>query len=138
MNLRLLGIVLITVMVCSSAVYAADSVNIGVSIGLTGKYAKMADMQKKAYLLWEESTNKTGGLLGKKVKMIIEDDKSDKQVAKDIYKRFIVKGKVDLIIGPYSSGITDAIMPVAEENGYPVLAAGAASDKLWKKGYKNF
>lgn len=116
---------------------AADTIKIGVSIGLTGKYGKMADMQKKAYLLWEEHINKRGGLRGEKVKMIIDDDKSNKETAKKIYKRFIVEDKLDFVIGPYSSGITDAIMPIAEENGYPLLAAGAASDKLWKKGYKH-
>lgn len=115
---------------------AGADIKIGVSIGLTGKYAKMADMQKKAYLLWEKSINKNGGLLNKKIKMIIEDDKSDKTIAKDIYRRFIVKDKLDFVVGPYSSGITEAIMPIAEKNGYPVIAAGAASDTLWHKGYK--
>ncbi len=114
----------------------ADIIQIGVSIGLTGKYSKMADMQKKAYLLWEESINERGGLLGKKVKMIIRDDKSDKKTAQNIYERFIVIDKLDFVIGPYSSGITGAIMPIAEKNGYPVLAAGAASDTLWNKGHK--
>ncbi len=114
----------------------ADTVRIGVSIGLTGKYSKMADMQKKAYLLWEETVNKNGGLMGNQVKMIIRDDKSDKKTAQQIYEQFIVNEKLDFVIGPYSSGITGAVMPIAEKNGYPVLAAGAASDKLWSQGYK--
>ncbi len=115
---------------------ADEDIKIGVSIGLTGKYAKMSNMQKKAYLLWEERINDNGGLLNKKIKMIIEDDKSDKEVAKNIYSRFIVKNKLDFVIGPYSSGITGAIMPIAEKSGYPVIAAGAASDMLWHRGYK--
>lgn len=115
---------------------ADNDIKIGVSVGLTGKYAKMGDMQKKAYLLWEESINRRGGLLNKNIKMIIEDDKSDKEVAKDIYSRFVIKDKLDLVVGPYSSGITGAIMPIAEKNGYPVIAAGAASDTLWQNGYK--
>jgi branched-chain amino acid transport system substrate-binding protein len=114
---------------------AGDTINIGVSIGLTGKYAKMADMQKKAYLLWEERTNNNGGLMDKKIKMIIEDDYSDNDTAKKIYERFIEKDRIDFVIGPYSSGLTGAIMPIAEKNGYPVIAAGAASDTLWNQGY---
>ncbi|MGA7146576.1 MAG: amino acid ABC transporter substrate-binding protein [Desulfobacterales bacterium] len=114
----------------------ADIIQIGVSIGLTGKYSKMADMQKKGYLLWEESINKSGGLLGKKVKMIIRDDNSDKKTAQKIYQRFIVEDKLDFVFGPYSSGLTEIIMPIAEKNRYPVLAAGAASDTLWNKDYK--
>lgn len=114
---------------------AGDFVNIGVSLGLTGKYAEMADMQKKAYLLWEDRANHNGGLMNKKVKMIIEDDNSDKNAAGNIYKRFIEKDRVDFVIGPYSSELTGAIMPVAEKYGYPVIAAGGASDTLWHKGY---
>lgn len=115
---------------------AGNTVTIGVSVGLTGKYAKMADMQKKAYLLWEERINKNGGLLNKKIKMIIENDNSNKDTARKIYGRLMEKDRIDFVIGPYSSGLTGAIMPIAEKNRYPVIAAGAASDTLWHKGYR--
>jgi branched-chain amino acid transport system substrate-binding protein len=138
MRLKFFIVGLITGIVLFSplCVDAGGKIKIGVSLGLTGKYANMADMQKKAYFLWEESINKKGGLLNKEIKMIIEDDKSDKEVAKDIYNRFIVKDKIDFVMGPYSSGITEAVMPIAEKNRYPVIAAAAAADKLWHKGYR--
>jgi branched-chain amino acid transport system substrate-binding protein len=117
-------------------VHAKDVITLGVSSSLTGKYAEMGEMQKKAYLLWEERTNHNGGLLNKKIKMIIENDGSDKDTARKIYNRFIEKDRLDFVIGPYSSGLTDAIMPIAEKNGYPVIAAGAGSDTLWHKGYR--
>jgi branched-chain amino acid transport system substrate-binding protein len=115
---------------------AGDTITFGVSVGLTGQYAEMADMQKKAYLLWEERINNNGGLLNKKVKMIIENDHSDKDTARKIYERFIEKDRLDFVFGPYSSGLTDAIMPIAEKSGYPVIAGGAGSDTLWHKGYR--
>jgi branched-chain amino acid transport system substrate-binding protein len=135
---RRIPIIFLIIFVCMIFSAHADdgSIQIGVSIGLTGKYEKMADMQKKAYLLWEEKTNAQGGLLGKTVEMIIKDDQSDKTTAKRIYEQFIIRDKLDFVIGPYSSGITGAILPVAEENGYPVLVAGASSDTLWSKGYR--
>jgi branched-chain amino acid transport system substrate-binding protein len=49
----------------------------------------------------------------------------------------ILKEKVDFVLGPYSSEITEAILPVAEKYGYPVLVSGASSDRLWQKGYRN-
>jgi branched-chain amino acid transport system substrate-binding protein len=100
-------------------VHAGDAITFGVSVGLTGKYAEMGEMQKKAYLLWEQLTNRNGGLLNKKVKLIIENDGSDKNTARKIYKRFIEKDRLDFVFGPYSSGLTDAVMPVAEKNGSP-------------------
>lgn len=52
-------------------------IKIGVSLGLRGKYSEMSDMQMKGFKLWESNVNKRGGLLGKKVQIIIYDDKSD-------------------------------------------------------------
>ena len=74
-------------------VQAGDAITFGVSVSLTGKYAEMGEMQKKAYLLWEQRTNQNGGLLNKKVKMIIENDHSDKNTARKIYERFIEKDR---------------------------------------------
>jgi len=111
-------------------------IKIGVSLGLTGKYSEMSNMQMKGFKLWESNVNKRGGLLGKKVQIIIYDDKSDPQAAKSLYEHLILNDKVDLVLGPYSSGITEAILPVTEKYGYPVVASGASADSLWQKGYK--
>lgn len=111
-------------------------IKIGVSLGLTGKYSEMSDMQMKGFRLWESDVNKRGGLLGKKVQIIIYNDKSDPQTAKSLYEHLILNDKVDLVFGPYSSEITEAILPVTEKYGYPLLASGASADRLWQKGYK--
>lgn len=111
-------------------------IKIGVSLGLTGKYSEMSDMQMKGFRLWESDVNKRGGLFGKKVQIIIYNDKSDPQTAKSLYEHLILNDKVDLVFGPYSSEITEAILPVTEKYGYPLLASGASADRLWQKGYK--
>jgi branched-chain amino acid transport system substrate-binding protein len=113
----------------------AEPLRVAVSLGLSGAYAEIAEMQAKAYRLWERDVNAGGGILGRKVEVIIRDDKSSPAEAKKIYESFIQRDKVDFVFGPYSSAITGAIAPVTEKHGYPVLAAGAASDDLWRKGY---
>ncbi|MDP2277624.1 MAG: amino acid ABC transporter substrate-binding protein [Nitrospirota bacterium] len=115
---------------------AAESIRIGLTLGITGKYSEMSDMQMKGFKLWEKEVNSRGGILGRKVEFIIHDDKSDPQTAKFLYEDLILSNKVDLVLGPYSSGITEAILPVTEKYGYPVLASGASADSLWQKGYK--
>lgn len=115
---------------------AEEPVKIGLTLGLTGKYSEMSDMQMKGFRLWERDVNSSGGILGRKVTLVIYDDKSDPQTAKSLYEHLIVKEKVDLLFGPYSSEITEAIPPVTEKYGYPVLASGASADRLWQKGYK--
>lgn len=114
----------------------AEPIKIGLTLGLTGKYSEMSDMQMKGFRLWENHVNSRGGILGRKVKLLIYDDKSDPQTAISLYRRLILKDKVDLVFGPYSSEITEAILPITEKYGYPVLISGASADKLWQKGYR--
>ena len=117
-------------------VEAAGLLKIGLTLGLSGKYSGMSDMQMKGFKLWEKETNSKGGILGKSVRVIIYDDKSDTRTARSLYEALISKDRVDLVFGPYSSQITEAILPVTEKNGHPVLVSGAAADQLWEKGYK--
>ncbi|MGZ5801276.1 MAG: amino acid ABC transporter substrate-binding protein, partial [Burkholderiaceae bacterium] len=100
---------------------------------LTGKYAEIGRMSQNAYKLWETNINSQRGLLGRPVRVIVIDDKSDVQIAKEIYQHLIEKDKVDLVFGPYSSEITEAVLSVTGMNHYPMLAAGASADKLWQK-----
>lgn len=132
-------VLLFGVLILSAAgsALAAESVRIGLTLGLTGKYALLALMQQRAYQLWQRDINATGGLLGRDVEMVIIDDESKPAKAAKLYKQLIEKDRVDLLFGPYSSGITTAVMPIVEKARYPMLTAGASSDKLWQQGYKN-
>ena len=111
-------------------------IKIGVSLGLTGKYSEMSNMQMKGFRLWEKEVNGRGGILGRKINLIIYDDKSNPLTAKSLYEHLILNDKVDLVLGPYSSEITEAVLPVTEKYGYPMIASGASADRLWQKGYK--
>ncbi len=126
-----------TVILLVSPVFSSDEIKIGLSLGLTGKYSEMADMQHKGFLLWQDEVNKKGGILGRKIKLLVYDDRSEPEEAKRIYETLIKKEEVDLLLAPYSSEITEAVAPIIEKYGYPVIASGASSDRLWKKGYKN-
>ena len=116
---------------------ATEPLRIGGSLGLTGKYAEPAAMQKMAYQLWETGINKKGGIFNRKVEVIIIDDKSNLKIAQNIYRDLILKSKVDLVFGPYSSELTKAVAPIVNEQKYPMLAAGAAADSIWQQGYNN-
>ena len=116
---------------------AANPIRIGISLGLTGKYERPARMQQQAYIQWRDELNASGGLFGRPIEMSIRDDRSNPEIAVDIYRGFVQGGQQDLIIGPYSSGITAAVAPIADGAGVPMLAAGAAADSIWKQGYGN-
>ncbi len=109
---------------------------IGASVSATGKYAKTGLYQKEAFLLWEKEVNARGGLLGREVKFIIYDDKSDPTTGAKLYEKLITEDKVDLVFGPYSSPVTSAVSTVTEKYGYPTLAPGSAATTIWERGYK--
>jgi branched-chain amino acid transport system substrate-binding protein len=116
---------------------AEQPIKIGVSLGLTGRFAVMSDALYKGFRLWEKHVNREGGILGRPVQVIVRDDHSDPERAKDLYRQIIEKDKVDFLFAPYSSLITEAVLPIAERNNIPTLIAGAAADRLWEMGCRN-
>lgn len=116
---------------------AEQPIKIGVSLGLTGRFAVMSEALNKGFRLWEQNINNENGILGRPVRIVIKDDKSDPERATFIYRELINKEHVDFLFAPYSSLITAAVLPIAEENNMPILIAGAAADRLWEKGYRN-
>lgn len=120
----------------ATCAYAVEPVKIGATVSLTGKYAEMGQMNEKAYRLWERHVNQKGGLAGRRVKLILHDDESNAEHAKERYLELIKREKVDLVLGPYSSEITEAVSSVTEELRYPLLASGASADSIWDHGRK--
>src|SRR5579875_3076387 len=113
-------------------------IKIGASIAATGSYGRTGLYQQEAYQLWEKQVNARGGLLGRPVQMIIRDDQSDASTGQKLYEQLITDDKVDLILGPYSSQVTQAAANVAEKYRYPMLAAGASASDLWTQGNKKY
>jgi len=138
-KIKILSVFLLSVCFLFSVriVVAAEPILLGATIGLTGKYQSMAEMQQRGFRLWEKHINKAGGILGRPVKILIYDDLSDREKAKELYEKLITEDKVDFLFGPYSSSITLAIMPVVEKYDIPLLATAATADKIWQQGYRN-
>jgi branched-chain amino acid transport system substrate-binding protein len=110
---------------------------IGATVSLSGKYSEPSAMIQGGYKLWESQVNKRGGLLGRSVKLILYDDKSDEKTAVQLYEKLIKEDKVDLVLSPYGTPLTLAASEVSEKYGYVMIASGASGEKIWKRGYKN-
>jgi branched-chain amino acid transport system substrate-binding protein len=113
-----------------------DEVLVGGAISQTGRYAEPAGRQVSSIKLWVDDVNGRGGLLGHKIRLILLDDKSDTQTSIKLYEKLITEDKVDVVLGPYSSGITEAVANVTERYHKPFVAYGAASTPIWEKGRK--
>ena len=113
-----------------------NEVLIGGAISQTGRYAEPAGRQVNSIKMWVDEVNGRGGLLGHKIVARLLDDKSDTQTAIKLYEKLITEDKVDLLLAPYSSGITEAVANVNERYKMPFVAYGAASSPIWEKGRK--
>jgi branched-chain amino acid transport system substrate-binding protein len=111
-----------------------NEVLVGGAISQTGRYAEPAGRQVNSIKLWVDEVNARGGLLGHKIVLRLLDDKSDTQTAIKLYEKLITEDKVDLLLAPYSSGITEAVANVNERYKMPFVAYGAASSPIWEKG----
>lgn len=120
----------------AAVVVPPKAIRIGASLSLTGRYDRTGKEEQNGYKLWEEQINAKGGVLGRKVELIIYDDKSDPETAAKLYEKLITEDKVDLILGPYSSPVTLPASTVTEKYKYPMIAAGASETGIWTRGYK--
>jgi branched-chain amino acid transport system substrate-binding protein len=111
-----------------------NEVLIGGAISLTGRFAEPAGRQVHSINLWVDEVNARGGLLGHQVKLVLLDDKSDTQTSIKLYEKLITEDKVDLVLGPYSSAITEGVANITERYKKPFVAYGAASSPIWEKG----
>ena len=109
---------------------------IGASVSQSGSYSGSGKYALEGYQLWEEQVNQRGGLLGRPVKLVIYDDKSDPKTGAQLYEKLISDDKVDLIVGPYSSAVTAATVGVAEKHQMVMLSPEASDTKIFSQGLK--
>lgn len=121
----------------ASTAIAVEPLKIGLSLGLSGKYSVMAAVQKNGFSLWAQDVNQRGGILDRPVQLVIKDDTSNPEMAKKLYQELITDDNVDFVFAPFSSEITEAILPLTAKHNYPLIASGAAADKIWNQGYRN-
>ena len=98
---------------------------VGAAVSESGALASLAADYRKALLLWQDEVNASGGMLGRRVELRLEDDQSDATRAGELYAQFI-REKVDLLIGPFGSAAT--LMAGAEaERAQRILINGTGS-----------
>jgi branched-chain amino acid transport system substrate-binding protein len=97
----------------SAAAQTGEPVKIGYSMALTGGLGPNGRSALLAQKIWEEDTNAKGGLLGRPVKLIYDDDQTNPATVPDIYAKLLDVDRVDLIIGPYGTNLLVPAMPIA-------------------------
>ena len=116
------------------AAFAQDMIKIGVNEPLTGAVAASGNYVTDGARLAAEEINASGGVLGKKVELIIEDNKSNPKEAVAAAEKLIVKDKVTVMMGAWSSTYTLAVMPKLMEYGVPMVVETSSSGKITTSG----
>ena len=117
-----------------------DTITLGSSISLTGKYATNGLHTQRGYDYAVKVINEAGGVKvgGKSYKLAVKyyDDESTPARGAQLAERLIQQDGVEYMLGSYSSGMTKAIAPVSEKFGVPMVEAEGASRSLFTQGYK--
>jgi ABC-type branched-subunit amino acid transport system substrate-binding protein len=113
---------------------------IGFTSSITGKYETSSGRQVRGFQLWLDQVNQAGGIQlsdGTIVKFEVAtyDDESAKERVQELYTRLATEDNADLLISPYSSGLTAASSIIAEQYGKVMITTGAADDENYKQGY---
>ena len=121
----------------SALVASADAqgtIRIGEFASLTGKEATYGQASHKGSLLAVEEINAAGGVLGKKLELITEDNQSRAGESGTIVRKFISRDKVVAIIGEVASSRTLEAAPVAQNARIPLITPSSTSPKVTQVG----
>lgn len=121
-------------LVQATAAQAQDTVKIGVTQPLTGAVAASGNYITDGARIAEAMFNAQGGVLGKKIELVIEDNKSNPKEAVTTAEKLVLRDKVPVMIGAWSSTFTLAVMPKLLEYGVPMVVETSSSAKITTAG----
>ncbi|MEW6600766.1 MAG: ABC transporter substrate-binding protein [Nitrospirota bacterium] len=129
-------VALFLLMIFSSGIEAAETLDLSIPLPLTGSQAKFGEMEKRSYEIAADEINSAGGIKGKKVMLEFEDSQGKPEISRAIAEKLIDVKKQPFIVGDYSSSCSKAIAAVAEERKTPYLVVTGAADDITQQNYK--
>lgn len=109
----------------------SGTIKVGALLPLTGNASEYGQWIKKSLELGKDEINAQGGIGGKKLKIIYEDDQADPKKAVLGMKKLCAKHKVPIVFGSWASSCVSAQAPIAQKTRTVVLAE-AIAPKLTK------
>jgi branched-chain amino acid transport system substrate-binding protein len=137
-NLRLL---LAVVLVCLAglphpdAAAAQETIKVGIVLPLTGSQAFFGEMESQSFELALEEINQAGGVRGRPLEFVLEDDQGRPELGATAAERLIDERGVVMLGGGYSSAVTLSVAAVAQRKGMPFLVNTGAADAITESGW---
>ena len=126
---------ILSLVMAASTGFAAETIKVGVLLPLTGSQAKFGEIEKRSFEIALEEINSKGGVNGKHIELLFEDDTGKPDVGRSGVEKLISRDKVSVITGGYSSSVTAAATPVAQQFKVPFVICTGSADDITEKGY---
>src|SRR5208283_1377835 len=110
-----LSVLLIGGLAASGTVTAADTIRLGFVADVSGIGAPFYKSQKSALDMFIEEANAAGGVLGKKLELVVRDAQLKPDIGANMARELILSEKCDFLVGPTSSAVALAVTKVAKE-----------------------
>jgi branched-chain amino acid transport system substrate-binding protein len=127
-------IVVILLSACQPNSSGGDKVRIGVFMSTTGSTANFGISSVNGIKLAADEINAAGGINGKQVELLVQDDRSDASEAATIVTKFVTQDQVHGIIGEVASSRSIAAAPIAQNAKIPMLTPSSTNPEVTKKG----
>ncbi|WP_190823578.1 amino acid ABC transporter substrate-binding protein [Saccharopolyspora pogona] len=114
-----------------------DSIQIGISLPLTGDFSEPGKGVRRGYEAWADYVNSRGGLLGRKVELTILDDQSNADRVAADYEKLINQDGADLVFGPFSTRLVIPAAQVAKDYGFLFVEPAGAAGEVFNQGFDN-
>lgn len=120
-----------TVILCTGILVACDptdsgTIKIGNISSMTGALSSYGQSHTNAVKLAVEQVNNAGGILGKQIELVTEDDQGDAVIGVNAAKKLINQGGITAIVGPIPSKIGSTVAPVVQEAKMPTVVTGTS------------
>jgi branched-chain amino acid transport system substrate-binding protein len=119
---------------CQTQSTGGDKVRIGVFMSLTGSTANFGISSTNGIKMAADEVNKAGGINGKQIEVLVQDDRSDASEAATIVTKFVTQDQVHAILGEVASSRSIAAAPIAQNAKIPMLTPSSTNPEVTKKG----
>jgi branched-chain amino acid transport system substrate-binding protein len=109
---------------------AQKPIKVGVPLPLSGPPALFGEPASKGAQMYVDELNAKGGVLGRKIELVIRDSKADANEAVRVSRELILKENVDFLMGTLTSAEGPAVSVVAKENKIVFIAPIPKTDQL--------
>ena len=126
--------VLLLLLALVPAYASSQPLVLGAALPLSGQLADLAADMQRALVLWQESRNAAGGLLGRQVQLKLLDDRSEASASVRLYEQLIDTERAALLLGPFGSAASVSAASVAERRRRVLVNATGVTRNVHRAG----